>query len=248
MACPSHEEFFNRVTLGKLGTLIGEPLFMDKATAAKTRVSYARICVRVKAGDELPTQITITDAYGIDAEQEVQYEWIPPQCRKCKAFGHDCEAVLNSVQNIVPNKGYSRNIYKSDKQVMLDKSNEWRQQPSKKWVKKDSAQQLKALLPRIWPIMVVFHSEIWSLTSSTGTVMHFFPLLTPSWIENSAEAGSGVNPGFTTLAQAAFARIVGCMFKRKRKKQLLIPYSTFTMKSFRFLFLRPLVTVVGVGT
>lgn len=64
---------------------------MDKATTAKTRVAYARICVRIKADEELPSFVTITDEFGVDINPEVHYEWVPPQCLRCKSFGHNCD-------------------------------------------------------------------------------------------------------------------------------------------------------------
>lgn len=77
--------------LGGLGSFIGKPLFMDKLTAAQQRVSFARICVEVTAGAELPKSVHYYDENGTACTQEVIYEWMPSQCPSCKTFGHNCE-------------------------------------------------------------------------------------------------------------------------------------------------------------
>lgn len=36
-------QYFNKYTLRKIGSLLGKPLFMDKATCAQIRMAFARI-------------------------------------------------------------------------------------------------------------------------------------------------------------------------------------------------------------
>ncbi|KAG5516313.1 hypothetical protein RHGRI_037131 [Rhododendron griersonianum] len=50
-------------------------------------MDYARICVEIDAGTDLPDDIQIT----INGEAVVvalQYQWLPPICTDCKVFGH----------------------------------------------------------------------------------------------------------------------------------------------------------------
>lgn len=99
---------------------------MDKATAGKTRVAYARIYVLVRAGVEMLKRVIIIDSFGIDSSQDVEYEWVPPQCRKCSSFGHDCEA------NTIPVQKTNEFIsHKNLKQARVEKKYEWKQQQPK---------------------------------------------------------------------------------------------------------------------
>lgn len=82
---------FHPQVLSGLGSLVGKPMFMDKPTAAQKRVSFARICVEVNAGAELPKFIQYSDENGLACTQEVIFEWMPIQCHKCKTFGHNCD-------------------------------------------------------------------------------------------------------------------------------------------------------------
>lgn len=81
---------FHPHVLSGLGSFVGKPLFMDKPTTAQTRVSFARICVEIKAGADLPKLIHYLDENGSACTQEVIYEWMPIHCPKCLSFGHNC--------------------------------------------------------------------------------------------------------------------------------------------------------------
>lgn len=50
-------------TLGMIGCLIGKALFMYRFTAAQIRVTCARICIEIQAGDELPNKLKMVDEY-----------------------------------------------------------------------------------------------------------------------------------------------------------------------------------------
>ncbi|KAK1261263.1 hypothetical protein QJS04_geneDACA018017 [Acorus gramineus] len=45
--------------LGRVASLIGTPPFLDTATRMHTRISYARICVEIQAGDPLPDWVCV---------------------------------------------------------------------------------------------------------------------------------------------------------------------------------------------
>lgn len=153
---------------------------MDKATTTKTRVAFARICVRIKAGDELPTSITITDNYGADTNQEVHYEWIPPQCIKCKSFGHNCvdDVFSHSGKSHPDNLGLmGKNEFhvsisngaenRMEQQIKFDKNFEWRQRQSRKWVKVEPTKNAK-------PKVV---DDEYKVSSPTATANKFEALL-----------------------------------------------------------------------
>ncbi|KAM7462232.1 hypothetical protein LguiA_030353 [Lonicera macranthoides] len=56
--------------LSKMASIIGKPLFMDRMTAERERLAYAR------------------DENGNKYWQKVEYEWIPVSCKGCGVFGH----------------------------------------------------------------------------------------------------------------------------------------------------------------
>ncbi|XP_043704520.1 uncharacterized protein LOC122654455 [Telopea speciosissima] len=75
--------------LSSLGSVLGKPLFSDVRTRRKDHLAYARLCVEVSAQDVLSTFITIREGDDYSFEQEIHYDWKPPQCSVCKTFGHD---------------------------------------------------------------------------------------------------------------------------------------------------------------
>lgn len=108
--------YFNPHVLSGLGSLIGKPLFMDKLTTQQARITYARICVELKADEPPPKTIHYIDENGSECTQEVVCEWIPTLCLKCKAFGHSCEEkrVLNNVKKI---NGRAKLLHPSQEQA-----------------------------------------------------------------------------------------------------------------------------------
>lgn len=100
--------YYNTHVLSGLGTLIGKLLFMDKLTATQGRVSFAIICVELKAGDPLPENISFIDEEGIHHKQEVTYEWIPTQCPKSETFGHNCQATSPQAKPVNIKENHSK--------------------------------------------------------------------------------------------------------------------------------------------
>ncbi|VFQ92420.1 unnamed protein product [Cuscuta campestris] len=54
-------KFWSLTGLSKLGSLVGKPVKRDRATAKKTKYSYARIQVEVKVQQEFPKEIKFVD-------------------------------------------------------------------------------------------------------------------------------------------------------------------------------------------
>ncbi|XP_043697339.1 uncharacterized protein LOC122648158 [Telopea speciosissima] len=77
--------------LSLIGSAFGKPLFSDLHTRRKDRLAFARICVEVSAAESLPSFITVHEGEGHSFEQEVHYDWLPPQCLTCKTFGHESQ-------------------------------------------------------------------------------------------------------------------------------------------------------------
>lgn len=102
-------EFWNHVAFSKIASAVGKPIYVDEATAQKKRLDYARICVEIEAGEELPSDISIS----VNAESVmvgVEYQWLPPKCEKCKVFGHVCSTKPAPTE--VPNEATEGNVWR----------------------------------------------------------------------------------------------------------------------------------------
>lgn len=77
-------------TIETLASVLGNPLFTDVPTATSKGGQFARACIEVKAGDDLPDFINtrIEDEEGVEFKVRVTYDWKPTFCAKCKHFGH----------------------------------------------------------------------------------------------------------------------------------------------------------------
>ncbi|XVF66540.1 hypothetical protein PTKIN_Ptkin10aG0044800 [Pterospermum kingtungense] len=52
-------EMFNQKGIGYLASAVGIPLYMDKVTARRERLSFARVCVKIEADMEIPKSIDL---------------------------------------------------------------------------------------------------------------------------------------------------------------------------------------------
>ncbi|KAF8394791.1 hypothetical protein HHK36_018727 [Tetracentron sinense] len=81
--------------LGSLVSAIGVPLYPDKQTIHKSRLSYAKVCVEVNAEKELPERLSfsLNGEHGKDVyDLRFGYDWKPPRCAGCSVFGHTSES------------------------------------------------------------------------------------------------------------------------------------------------------------
>ncbi|KAK1274927.1 hypothetical protein QJS04_geneDACA012864 [Acorus gramineus] len=81
--------FWSNTCIGKIARLIGIPLYLDSATALRTRSAYARVCVEVEAGSELPDEVFVEVRNGNREAIRVTYDWKPEACSHCSTFGHE---------------------------------------------------------------------------------------------------------------------------------------------------------------
>ncbi|GAV72801.1 Exo_endo_phos domain-containing protein/DUF4283 domain-containing protein, partial [Cephalotus follicularis] len=81
-------EYWTVQGLSRLASVLGTPLHMDPATEGKQLISFARICVEMKADKEFPVAIKTRRTNGDIAEVKVEYSWRPPVCERCKVFDH----------------------------------------------------------------------------------------------------------------------------------------------------------------
>ncbi|KAF9612724.1 hypothetical protein IFM89_003266 [Coptis chinensis] len=59
-----------------VSSIIGEPICMDDATARRSRISYARICVVVDTKFKFPSSITVKISEGDSADIGLECEWV----------------------------------------------------------------------------------------------------------------------------------------------------------------------------
>ncbi|MQM07005.1 hypothetical protein Taro_039839, partial [Colocasia esculenta] len=88
--------------ISKLCSTIGEPLFMDRLTAERRRLSFARACVMVSSEVELPNYISYKDLDGTQHDLQISYSWKPRRCGGCGLFGHlhgQCKTTPKQIVN-----------------------------------------------------------------------------------------------------------------------------------------------------
>ncbi|KAI0501856.1 hypothetical protein KFK09_016801 [Dendrobium nobile] len=73
--------------ISKIASFIGIPLYVDTLTAKRTRLTFARICVKVDKDSVLAEEIPI-DLDGEDITLKVVYDWKPVRCEGCGLLIH----------------------------------------------------------------------------------------------------------------------------------------------------------------
>lgn len=97
---------WNELGISKVASKIGVPLAVDSLTAAKSRISFARVCVQVSPSSSFPDFITL-DLDGMEFQQPVIYDWKPVVCKTCNTFSHNfTHCPLNPIPST--NRGRSR--------------------------------------------------------------------------------------------------------------------------------------------
>lgn len=76
--------------LSYIGSMVGKPVRFYRATATRTILTYAAICVEVKADKELPEKmkLDVGRCEGDVEEVVLDYPWKPQLCPECCSFGH----------------------------------------------------------------------------------------------------------------------------------------------------------------
>ncbi|XP_020689441.1 uncharacterized protein LOC110104608, partial [Dendrobium catenatum] len=70
---------WNSEGISKIASKIDTPLAVDALTAAKTRLTYARICIQVATTSDFPDTVPIS-IEDVVYHLKIQYEWKPNPC------------------------------------------------------------------------------------------------------------------------------------------------------------------------
>ncbi|KAL0304754.1 UNVERIFIED_CONTAM: hypothetical protein Sangu_3066800 [Sesamum angustifolium] len=85
-------ELWTTEGLSTVASGIGRPLYPDAITRACTRLDFARVCVMLNVTSQLPKHVVIMMPNELGGESpcmvDVEYEWLPPKCKKCVSLGH----------------------------------------------------------------------------------------------------------------------------------------------------------------
>ncbi|GMI90200.1 hypothetical protein HRI_002689300 [Hibiscus trionum] len=81
---------------------------MDSITVSRQRVAFAKVCVELEAGANIPRLINVKLGDGSLASIVVEVRWLPPSCGHCIVFGHsgkNCTQNVAAKKNRVPKAG-----------------------------------------------------------------------------------------------------------------------------------------------
>ena len=83
--------FWSRKGLSVVASMMGRPLSCDESTFCCTRLDYARVCVEIDVAQPFIKNFDLNNPLSAEPIHiEVEYEWTPARCEKCKVFGHAC--------------------------------------------------------------------------------------------------------------------------------------------------------------
>ncbi|XP_039002110.1 uncharacterized protein LOC120128501 [Hibiscus syriacus] len=92
-------ELYSREVLSYIAIALGVPLTMDSITASKTRLEYAKVCIEIRAKEDLPETVDVILANGQTSTICVEVPWFPYRCKKCSSFGHSDKECLNKTNS-----------------------------------------------------------------------------------------------------------------------------------------------------
>ncbi|PKI39155.1 hypothetical protein CRG98_040456 [Punica granatum] len=87
-------QYFHPKGISYIASAIGKPLYMDRATAIRSRLDYAKVCVEVEVENEIPQFLSVDLGNGYIVEVLVDIPWMPDKCDRCKVFGHRCNNTI----------------------------------------------------------------------------------------------------------------------------------------------------------
>lgn len=73
-------ELYTRLGLSFIASILGNPLYMDRATAMKERLEIAKVCIEVDLEAQIPSKVDVELKDGILATIEIEVPWRPTKC------------------------------------------------------------------------------------------------------------------------------------------------------------------------
>ncbi|GAB2268465.1 hypothetical protein Dimus_038720 [Dionaea muscipula] len=80
-------EYWTAAGLSRIASVIGRPLHLDRYTATRERLSYARVCIEVDAAGPCHREVRLRCG-DKEALVRVKFDWFPARCEMCRVFGH----------------------------------------------------------------------------------------------------------------------------------------------------------------
>lgn len=126
---PMH--LYNADGISHIASVIGTPLYMDKATANQVHLDFARICIEVQASKDIEESIKIDASNNEIVEVQVVIPWKPIKCDSCALFGHKCDEPVqqeemqteSQEEKIIHDQEISKQENKRDNDEPLKESN-----------------------------------------------------------------------------------------------------------------------------
>ncbi|CAN1294857.1 hypothetical protein LINPERPRIM_LOCUS22617, partial [Linum perenne] len=81
-------QYYSELGLSRISSLLGIPLWMDRATRCGSQLGFAKICVEISSKSAFPVMISFLSDEGILFDVEVEYCNAPSVCSSCSKFGH----------------------------------------------------------------------------------------------------------------------------------------------------------------
>uniref|UniRef100_A0A6N2NHV3 Uncharacterized protein n=1 Tax=Salix viminalis TaxID=40686 RepID=A0A6N2NHV3_SALVM len=82
---------WSRKGLSLVASKVRRPLACDEATFTCSRLDFARVCVEIDAASPFIHNFSVLTPLSKDPLNiEVEFEWKPTRCAKCRLFGHSC--------------------------------------------------------------------------------------------------------------------------------------------------------------
>ncbi|XP_020704502.1 uncharacterized protein LOC110115580 [Dendrobium catenatum] len=78
---------WNSEGISKIASKIEIPIAVDTLTAAKTRLTYARVCIQVSTTSSFPESVAVA-IEGDVIRMQIQYEWKANPCASCASLAH----------------------------------------------------------------------------------------------------------------------------------------------------------------
>ncbi|GAV92777.1 DUF4283 domain-containing protein/zf-CCHC_4 domain-containing protein [Cephalotus follicularis] len=91
-------QYWTKLGLSHIASVIGKPLYMDMNTTKKFSLSFARICIEMEATSPFPNSIVLELENGCTLNIGVEYPWKPLACNLCKVFDHSNKSCPRAVR------------------------------------------------------------------------------------------------------------------------------------------------------